>query len=71
MVEGEEVLPEGLSFASAASLMQEFGHVEESVRVVGVEVESDFEGVFGGADFALLLEKAAELDPGFDVFVVE
>lgn len=51
--------------------MQQFRHVEQSVGVVGVEIQGDLEGLFGGADFALLLENAAELHPGLDVIVIE
>lgn len=64
-------MPQGKGLSGTAGLVEEFGHVEEGVGIVGVEIDGDLEGILGCADFALLLESAAELNPGLDVFVVE
>jgi len=64
-------LPEGEGLSGAAGLVEKLGHVEEGVGIVGVEIDGDLECVLGCADFSLLLQRAAELNPSLDVFVVE
>ncbi len=64
-------MPEWEGLSGASGLVEELGHVEEGVGIVGVEIDGDLEGVLGCADFSQLLQGAAELNPGLDVFVVE
>src|SRR5579872_3416063 len=71
LVELEVLAPVHVRLGRSAGLMQCLGLVDVRVGAVGVNVERDVEGVDGGRQLAPFGANAADLNPGFEVVVVE